>query len=461
MVLVSGHDGGTGASPLTSIKHAGMPWELGVAETHQTLVKNNLRDKIRLQADGQLKTGRDVVTAALLGAEEYGLATSVLIALGCIMARVCHKNSCPVGIATQDPELRKRFRGSPENVETFLRFVARETREYLAALGLRTLDEAIGRTDLLHIEHAVDYWKTRNLDFSAILRPDPLPVHARPGIHTDILPYDDRFLPFCSPSMNHLRPMEATFTVANTDRAVGTRLSYYIARQYGHAGLPENTITLNLRGTAGQSFGAFLAHGVKLVLTGQANDYLGKGLSGGTIVVKPFDNSPYPPCENIIAGNVLLYGATSGKAYIRGQVGERFAVRNSGADAVIEGAGDHGCEYMTGGCVVVLGPTGVNFGAGMSGGYAYVWDPDHLFDLRCNLDTIDLDPVEHPADIERLRTLIENHARLTDSARAREILSDWDNALPNFVKVFPMEYRRVLGEMTREDEEVSRREIHS
>ena len=461
MVLVSGHDGGTGASPLTSIKHAGMPWELGVAETHQTLVKNNLRDKIRLQADGQLKTGRDVVTAALLGAEEYGFATSVLIALGCIMARVCHKNSCPVGIATQDPELRKRFKGSPENVETFLRFVARETREYLAALGLRTLDEAIGRTDLLHVEHAVDYWKTRNLDFSAILRPDPLPVHARPGIHTDIRPYDDRFLPFCSPSMKHLRPMEATFTVANTDRAVGTRLSYYIARQYGHAGLPENTITLNLRGTAGQSFGAFLAHGVKLVLTGQANDYLGKGLSGGTIVVNPFDNSPYPPCENIIAGNVLLYGATSGKAYIRGQVGERFAVRNSGADAVIEGAGDHCCEYMTGGCVVVLGPTGVNFGAGMSGGYAYVWDPDHLFDLRCNLDTIDLDPVEHPADIARLRALIETHADLTGSERARSILSDWDNALPNFVKVFPMEYRRVLGEMTREDEEVSRREIHS
>ncbi len=456
MALISGHDGGTGASPLTSIKHAGLPWELGLAEAHQTLVLNQLRGKIRLQADGQLKTGRDVVVAALLGAEEFGFATSILIALGCIMARVCHKNCCPVGIATQDPELRKKFKGKPENIETFLRFVARETREYLAALGLRSLDEAVGRTDLLRVGKAVDYWKTKNLDFSNILRAEPLPVRSEEPRHEVEDPFDRRILALAKPSLETGRPMEAHFSVQNTDRAVGTRLSYHIARKYGHAGLPEGTIDLKLAGSAGQSFGAFLARGVTLTLTGQANDYLGKGLSGGIIVVKPFERSRYEPCDNVIAGNVLLYGATSGRAFIRGQVGERFAVRNSGASAVIEGAGDHCCEYMTGGCVVVLGPTGVNFGAGMSGGIAFVWDEDHLFDRRCNLDMVDLDPVEQAEDAALLRAMIEEHAERTGSRRARQILEHFDEALPNFVKVFPMEYRRVLGQMTREDAEIPR-----
>lgn len=456
MALISGHDGGTGASPLTSIKHAGLPWELGLAEAHQTLVLNNLRGKIRLQADGQLKTGRDVVVAALLGAEEFGFATSILIALGCIMARVCHKNCCPVGIATQDPELRKKFRGKPENIETFLRFVARETREYLAALGLRSLDEAVGRTDLLHVGQAVDYWKTKHLDFSNILRPDALPVRAEEPRHEVDHPFDARILALAGPSLETGRPMEARFDIRNTDRAVGTRLSYHIAKKYGHAGLPDGTIDLKLSGSAGQSFGAFLAHGVTLTLTGQANDYLGKGLSGGVIVVKPFAHTRYAPCENVIAGNVLLYGATSGRAFIRGQVGERFAVRNSGASAVVEGAGDHCCEYMTGGTVVVLGPTGVNFGAGMSGGLAFVWDEDHLFDRRCNLDMIDLDPVEQPEDVALLRAMIEEHAERTGSQRAQWILDHFDEALLSFVKVFPMEYRRVLGQMTPEDAEVHR-----
>lgn len=457
MVLISGHDGGTGASPLTSIKHAGLPWELGVAEAHQTLVLNGLRDKIRLQADGQIKTGRDVVVAALLGAEEFGFATSILIALGCAMARVCHKNCCPVGVATQDPELRKRFKGKPEYIETYLRFVARQTRTLLARLGLRSIDEAVGRTDLLRVERAVNHWKTRRLDFSAILSGRPLPVHCAGKGTASAAAYDDRILPLARYSIDTARPMEAHFTVSNTDRAVGARLSWFIARKYGHRGLPDGTIALKLDGTAGQSFGAFLARGVTLTLTGQANDYLGKGLSGGVIVVKPFERSPYPPCENVIAGNVLLYGAIEGKVFIRGQVGERFAVRNSGASAVIEGAGNHCCEYMTGGCVIVLGPTGVNFGAGMSGGIAFVWDEDHLFDLRCNLGMVDLDPVEKPADVALLRSLIEEHAALTGSKRASWILEHFDDALPSFVKVFPMEYRRVLGEMSREDAEIPRR----
>lgn len=457
-VLVSGHDGGTGASPLTSIKHAGLPWELGVAEAHQTLVSNGLRERVRLQVDGQLKTGRDVVIAALLGAEEYGFATSILIALGCIMARVCHKNCCPVGIATQDPERRKKFRGKPENIETFLRFVARETREYLAALGLRSLDEAVGRTDLLRVGNALDYWKSQHLDFSRILHSGALPVRSS-GKRRRLAPaevYDSSLLEQAAPALETGRPVTLRGNVANTDRAVGTRLSYEIARRYGHAGLPEGTIDVLLRGSAGQSFGAFLARGVRLTLTGQANDYLGKGLSGGTIVVKPFDGAPETPGDNVIAGNVLLYGATAGRAYVRGQVGERFAVRNSGACAVIEGAGDHCCEYMTGGCVVVLGPTGVNFGAGMSGGCAFVWDEDRLFDCRCNLDTIDLDPVESAEDIALLHTMLREHAECTGSPRARWMLEHFSEALTGFVKVFPMEYRRALGQMHLEDAEKPR-----
>lgn len=461
MVLISGHDGGTGASPLTSVKYAGMPWELGVAEAHQTLVLNHLRDKVRLQADGLLTNGRDVIVAALLGAEEFGFATSMLIALGCIMARVCNKNTCPVGVATQDPELRKRFRGKPENIVTFMRFVARETREYLAALGLKSLDDAVGRADLLRVQKALDYWKTKNLDFSRIIRPESLNVNGSAhGINTCTV-FDEPVLPQVQTALEQGEPVQIELPIRNTDRAAGTRLSYYVAKKYGHAGLPDDTITVNLRGTAGQSFGAFLAHGITFRLEGQANDYVGKGLSGGKIVIVPFAESRYVPCENVIAGNVLLYGATAGSVFIRGQVGERFAVRNSGACAVVEGAGDHCCEYMTGGCVVVLGPTGHNFGAGMSGGFAYVWDEQHLFDRYCNLDMIDLDPVSEPEDIERLRALIEEHARLTGSKRAHGILADFENALPNFVKVFPMEYRRQLGQMTQADAAVARKETHN
>lgn len=461
MVLISGHDGGTGASPLTSVKYAGMPWELGVAEAHQTLVLNGLRDTIRLQTDGLIKNGRDVIIATLLGAEEYGFATSLMIALGCIMARVCNKNTCPVGVATQDPELRKRYRGKPENIITFLRFVARETREYLAALGLHSIDEAVGRADLLQVDHALDFWKTKNLDFSRIIRPEALNIHGpATGIKSSTV-FDEALLPLVAPALQGAKPVSVELPIRNTDRSAGTRLSYYVSKQYGYAGLPEDTINVTLNGTAGQSFGAFLAAGITLRLHGQANDYVGKGLSGGKIIITPFPGTQYAPCENVIAGNVLLYGATSGKVFIRGQVGERFAVRNSGASAVIEGAGDHCCEYMTGGCVVVLGPTGHNFGAGMSGGYAYVWDEQHLFDRYCNLDMIDLDPVTESEDIERLRSLIEEHARYTGSQRAQAILADFDNALPNFVKVFPMEYRRVLGQMTKGDENVQRTQTHN
>ena len=463
MVLISGHDGGTGASPLTSVKYAGMPWELGVAEAHQTLVLNGLREKVRLQADGLMTNGRDVVIATLLGAEEYGFATSILIALGCIMARVCNKNTCPVGVATQDPELRKRLRGKPEHIISFMRFVAREVREHLAALGLRSLDAAVGRADLLRVNKAIDFWKAAHLDLSRILRPEALPVNASQHRPAPIATYDDTLLPAARPALESGHPVTISGTIGNTQRAVGTRLSYHIASQYGHSGLPDDTLTISLTGTAGQSFGAFLARGITLRLQGQANDYVGKGLSGGKIIITPFADSAenYIPGDNVIAGNVLLYGATGGKVFIRGQVGERFAVRNSGASAVVEGTGDHCCEYMTGGCVVILGPTGHNFGAGMSGGYAYVWDEQHLFDRYCNLDMIDLDPVTDPADIERLRSLLEEHARYTGSARARRILDDFENSLPNFVKVFPMEYRRVLGQMTSADAAIKRAETHS
>ncbi len=461
MVLISGHDGGTGASPLTSVKYAGMPWELGVAETHQTLVLNGLRDKVRVQADGLMKNGRDVIIATLLGAEEYGFATSILISLGCIMARVCNKNTCPVGVATQDPALRKKFRGKPENIITYLQFVAREVREYLAALGLHTLDEAVGRADLLCVDKALDYWKTKNLDFSRIIRPEAHNITGAAHENNSCAVFDKALLDAAQPALDKGESVNISLPIRNTDRAAGTRLSYYVAKKYGHAGLPDDTITISLDGTAGQSFGAFLAHGVTLRLQGQANDYVGKGLSGGKIVITPFAESRYVPGENVIAGNVLLYGATGGKVFIRGQVGERFAVRNSGASAVVEGTGDHCCEYMTGGCVVVLGATGHNFGAGMSGGFAYVWDEQHLFDRYCNLDMIDLDPVTDPEDIERLRTLIEEHAEATGSNRAKAILADFENALPNFVKVFPMEYRRVLGQMTKADAEIQRLVPHT
>jgi glutamate synthase domain-containing protein 3 len=462
MVLISGHDGGTGASPLTSIKHAGLPWELGLAETQQTLVMNGLRGRIRVQADGQMKTGRDVVIAALLGAEEYGFATAPLVTLGCVMMRKCHSNTCPVGVATQDPELRKRFTGKPEHVVNFFHFIAAEIRGLLASLGLRTLDEAVGRSDLLAVNPAIDFWKTRNLDFSAVFaRPaDPaLPVRCiTTQDHGMERAYDQRLLPVAEPAIasGGKTPVTAEFDIRNVDRTAGATLSHHIAARFGHAGLPEDSIRFTFRGCAGQSFGAFLAKGITFTLVGEANDYLGKGLSGGRIIVVPPTDLGCEPGQNTIAGNVLLYGATSGEVFLHGQAGERFAIRNSGATAVVEGAGDHCCEYMTGGRVVVLGPVGVNFGAGMSGGIAYVYDESNKFDEYCNLAMVDLEPVLLEADIIELRGLVELHLARTGSRRARTILADWDNALPRFVKVFPMEYRRVLGQMMKEDAAIER-----
>ncbi|MFZ2655321.1 MAG: glutamate synthase large subunit [Victivallales bacterium] len=460
MVLISGHDGGTGASPLSSIKHAGLPWELGLAETQQTLVLNHLRDKIRVQADGQMKTGRDVIIGAMLGAEEFGFATGALVVCGCVMMRKCHKNTCPVGIATQDPELRKRYTGKPEHVINFFMMIAEEIREYLAELGFKKLEDIVGRSDFLEMNEAINFWKAKNLDFSAIFaRPydDSMPVRCvKKQDHELEKTYDVKIIEKVKKSIETKKPIELDLPICNVDRTVGTMTSHEIAKRYGNAGLPDDTIKLTFRGCAGQSFGAFLAHGVTFTLIGESNDYLGKGLSGGKIVVRPPEKITYDPSENTIAGNVLLYGATSGEVYINGQVGERFAIRNSGAHAVIEGAGDHCCEYMTGGRIVVLGSVGVNFAAGMSGGFAYVFDKDNTFDEFCNLGMVDLEQVVLSEDVFELKKMIENHYKITGSRKAEQILNDWENSLPLFVKVFPMEYRKVLGQMMKEDEEIKR-----
>jgi glutamate synthase domain-containing protein 2/glutamate synthase domain-containing protein 1/glutamate synthase domain-containing protein 3 len=461
-VLISGYDGGTGASPLSSIKHAGAPWELGLAETHQTLQMNDLRDKIKVQVDGQIKTGRDVIIGALLGAEEFGFATAALVCMGCVMMRKCHQNTCPVGVATQDPKLRGCFQGRPEYLVNFARFLAEETREYLAQLGFRTLDEAIGRVDLLEMNDAIRFWKARGLDFTRILfRPDTA-VPARcvqPRQHDLSGTFDARLLPQIAPAIEGGTRVELRAKIRNVHRTFGAMIAGAIARRHGHAGLPEDTVTLRLEGTAGQSFGAWATHGMTLELTGEANDYVGKGLSGGKIVVRAPSGVRYDAEGNTIAGNVLLYGAIAGEAYFGGAVGERFAIRNSGARAVVEGVGDHGCEYMTGGRVVVLGRTGLNFAAGMSGGIAYVYDTDGLFDVRCNLEMVDLEPVRSAADRTELRRMIERHVRFTGSRAGQAILERWEEALPRFVKVFPMEYRRVLGQMMQEDEMTEREEV--
>jgi glutamate synthase (NADPH/NADH) large chain len=448
VVLISGHDGGTGASPLTSLKHAGIPWELGLAETQQTLVRNGLRDRIVVQVDGQMKTGRDVVIAALLGAEEFGFATAPLVVSGCVMMRVCHLDTCPVGIATQNPELRKRFSGRPEFVEHFFEFIAEEVRELLASLGFRSLDEAIGRVDLLESRSAVEHWKAAGLDLSPILAvPEPGPPTDRrwrqPQDHGLDKALDHRFLDACQPALERGEHVELSLPVRNVDRTVGTLLGAEIARRFGGKGLPDDTIVLRFTGSAGQSFGAFLPRGVTLVLEGDANDYLAKGLSGGQIVVRPPEGSPFAAEEQIIAGNVVLYGATAGRVHLRGQVGERFCVRNSGAVAVVEGVGDHGCEYMTGGRVVVLGPTGRNFGAGMSGGIAYVWDPDASFARRLNGEMVDLEPLDDD-DRSVLAEDLRRHAELTESSVALQLLANFDAAVGEFVKVMPRDYRRVL-----------------
>jgi len=476
MVLISGYDGGTGASPLSSILHAGVPWELGLAETQQTLVLNRLRSRIRVQTDGQMKTGRDVVVAAMLGAEEYGFATAALVVLGCVMMRKCNANTCPVGIATQDPDLRRRFSGRPEHLENFFSMLAEEVRRHMARLGFRKMDDLVGRSDLLEMNHAVDFWKTRGLDFSGILLParsmascaaresgggqGDLPIRCTESQHHEIDDVMDReLLELAAGALESGAPVEIAKPIRNVNRTTGAMLSGAIAKRYGYKGLPEDTITCRFQGAAGQSFGAFGARGLTLILEGEANDYVGKGLSGARIVIKPYPGAGYDPARNIIAGNVILYGATAGEIFINGLAGERFAIRNSGACAVVEGVGDHGCEYMTGGRVVVLGETGINFAAGMSGGIAYVFDPDRRFDSRCNLDMVDLELVTDPKDVEELRRLIERHVAFTGSPRGTGILDDWSACLPFFVKVFPMEYRRVLGKMSKEDEAIEREEV--
>jgi len=448
VILISGHDGGTGASPVSSIKHAGLPWELGLAETHQTLVLNGLRSRVRLETDGQLKTGRDVVIAALLGAEEFGFATGPLVAMGCIMMRVCHLDTCPVGVATQNPELRQRFTGRPEHVVNFMRFIAEDVREHLASLGARTMDELIGRADLLAVREELAHVKADALDLAALLLVPPAEPDERRCTRAQDHGLDaslDRavLLDLCAPALEHGRQVEATLAIRNVNRTVGTLLSSAVVRRFGPAGLAEDTIRLTFRGSAGQSFAAFLSPGMTFTLEGDANDYVAKGLSGGKLIVKPPDASAFAPEENVIIGNVAFYGATSGEAYIRGAAGERFAVRNSGATAVVEGVGDHACEYMTGGRVAVLGPTGRNFAAGMSGGIAYVYDAAATFAARCNRDMVDLLPLDD-ADARELGDMVWKQAVYTGSAVAWRMLGDWEGAVARFVKVLPKDYGRVL-----------------
>jgi len=450
-ILISGDSGGTGASPLSSIKYAGVPWELGLAETQQTLVLNNLRGRVRIETDGQLKTGRDVVVAALLGAEEFGFSTAPLIVEGCIMMRKCHLNTCPVGIATHDPVLRAKFTGQPEHVVNYFFFVAEEVRELMAQLGFRRFEDMVGRSDKLKVQKAIDHWKAKGLDLSAILhRPDAPADVATHCVERQRHAIDDvldrRLIEAARAAITSKRPVELAFPIRNVDRTVGAMLSGEIAKRYGLEGLPPDTIRINFTGTAGQSFGAFLARGVAFTLEGESNDYLGKGLSGGRIVVYPPRASKFVPEETILIGNTSLYGATAGECYFYGMAGERFAVRNSGALAVIEGVGDHGCEYMTGGAVVVLGRTGRNFAAGMSGGVAFVLNEDGQFQKRCNLGMVELEPVAEDADIALLQDLVTRHAAYTGSRKAAAILKQWPEMLPRFVKVMPVDYKRVLAE---------------
>jgi glutamate synthase (NADPH) large chain len=453
VVLISGHDGGTGASPLTAIKHSGIPWELGLAEAQQVLVINDLRSRVRVQTDGKLQTGRDVVIAALLGAEEFGFSTAPLIALGCIMMRKCHLNTCPVGIATQDPQLRRKFAGQPEHLINYFFFVAGEVRELMAEMGFASMDEMIGRVDMLDMQGSIDHWKAKGINLSSILYNPPVPgrvgrrclIGQNHGLEQAL---DYKLIDYARDALESGTEIELKLPIRNVHRTVGAMLSGEIARRTGSAGLPEDTVRFHFTGSAGQSFGAFLVKGVTLTLEGDANDYVGKGLSGGRVVVYPPKGSGFLPEESIIVGNVVLYGATSGEAFFNGMAGERFAVRNSGATAVVEGVGDHGCEYMTRGTVVILGPTGRNFAAGMTGGIAYVLDETGEFStVRCNRASVDFDPLE-PADIALLQDLIGRHQALTGSPRARYIMDNWDAFIPRFIKIFPQEYKRVLGKTT-------------
>ncbi len=454
VVLISGHDGGTGASPLSSIKHAGLPWELGLAETQQVLVMNKLRDRIVVQTDGQMKTGRDVVIAALLGAEEYGFSIAPLTVLGCIMMRVCHLNTCPVGIATQDPELRKKFAGNPDHVVNFFRFVAQEVREYMAQLGFRTMEEMIGRVDRLNVKPAVEHWKARGLDFAKILYQPKMGNEVaircvRAQDHALERSLDrTTILPLCQEALEKKKPVDIILPIKNVNRTVGTILGYEVTKRYGAQGLPEDTVRIHFNGSAGQSFGAFLPKGITFTIEGDANDYVGKGLSGGKIAIYPPRQSTFVPEENILIGNVALYGATSGEAYFRGVAGERFCVRNSGAYAVVEGVGDHGCEYMTGGRVVVIGKTGRNFAAGMSGGIAYVLDVDGNFKRCCNMEMIELESLIGD-DADEVKEMLKDHVRYTNSAVAQKLLDHWKASQAKFIKVIPKDYKQVLAAIRR------------
>lgn len=448
VVLISGHDGGTGASPLTSIKHAGVPWELGLAETQQVLVMNRLRDRIVVQVDGQMKTGRDVVVAALMGAEEFGFSTAPLVVMGCIMMRVCHLNTCPVGIATQDPELRKHFQGTPEFVENFFRFVAEEVRELMSSLGFRSLDEMIGRVDCLDVSSAVEHWKAKGIDLSRVLHNPEMPASVsrraiRSQDHGLDKALDNELITKASKALDKQTPVEISIPIRNANRTVGTMLGYEVTRRYGEKGLPDDTIKITFTGSAGQSFGAFLPRGITLTLEGDANDYFGKGLSGGHLAVFPSHLATFAADENIIVGNVSLYGATAGEAFISGVAGERFCVRNSGATVVVEGVGEHGCEYMTGGRVLILGNAGRNFAAGMSGGVAYVLDPEGILETRCNPEMVDLETPDAD-DLVSLRLLIEKHVAVTGSKRGTRLLANWEDTQRHIVKVMPREYKRVL-----------------
>jgi glutamate synthase (ferredoxin) len=454
VVLISGHDGGTGASPLSSLKHAGLPWELGLAETQQILVMNKLRDRIVVQTDGQMKTGRDVVIAALLGAEEFGFSIAPLIVLGCIMMRVCHLNTCPVGIATQDPELRKKFAGDPEHVINFFRFVAQETRELMAQLGFRTIDEMVGRVDRLNVKTTIDHWKARGLDFSKILHQPPRDAdvairRVRDQDHALEKSLDRMtIVPLCRDALEKKAPVDIILPIKNVNRTVGTILGFEVSKRYGAEGLPEDTIRIHFNGSAGQSFGAFLPKGLTFTIEGDANDYVGKGLSGGKIAIFPPRQSTFVPEENILIGNVALYGATEGEAYFRGVAGERFAVRNSGARAVVEGVGDHGCEYMTGGRVVVIGKTGRNFAAGMSGGLAFVLDADGDFKQHCNMEMVALETLS-TEDADEVREMLKRHVRYTNSSVAQKLLDNWKTMQSKFVKVIPTDYKRVLAAISK------------
>ena len=460
MVLISGHDGGTGASPISSIKYAGSPWEIGLAETQQVLVMNKLRDRIRVQVDGQIKTGRDVVIGALLGAEEFGFGTAALVTLGCIMMRKCHLNTCPVGVATQNEALRKRFTGKPEHPIHFMRFIAQEIRELMAELGFRKFEEMVGRVDLLEVNDAVEHYKTRGLDFSKILAKPQVPAGGSIRCitrqqHDFSLSIDAELIQKAKAAIENQKSVSLNHKIRNCNRTAGATLSYEISKRYGSKGLPEDTIKVKFEGSAGQSFGAFLAPGVTFELEGDANDYFGKGLSGGKLIIYPPKKATFRPQDNSITGNVNLFGATAGEVYIHGMAGERFCVRNSGAVAVVEGVGDHGCEYMTGGRVIILGQTGVNFAAGMSGGIAYVLDETQLFDTRCNWEMVDLDPVVEAEDKNFLKKYIERHVNYTGSEYAAAILKSWYEMLPRFVKVMPMDYKKALEKLKEQQMESS------